>query len=277
MTPPASGTPGAGHQPESGERAGPAERAESGERAESAERPGSAERVGPVGREGVPWWGPFASSLLFRVLWPTRVHDAHLVPLSGPLLFASNHIGFLDGPLLVAVAPRFVHCLVKQEMFRGPVGGLLRATEQIPVARDRGDRAALGTALGLLSDGGAVGVFPEGTRGRGDMGEVRQGVAWLALRSGAPVVPVACLGTRRTGESTGRPPRVRRRLDVVFGEPVSLVARPGVPGRVALAEASATLRDTMAAHVARAQTRTGQSLPDDLGRTPEQIARGEHL
>jgi 1-acyl-sn-glycerol-3-phosphate acyltransferase len=239
--------------------------------------PGAGELTGPVGREGVPWWGPFVAPLLFRVLWPTRVHDAHLVPRSGPVLFASNHIGFLDGPMLVAVAPRFVHCLVKQEMFRGPVGAVLRSAEQIPVDRSRGDRAALGRALELLAGGGAVGVFPEGTRGRGNVGEVRQGIAWLALRSGAPVVPVACLGTRRTGESTGHLPRVRRRLDVVFGEPVSLQARPGVPGRVALAEASQTLRDTMAAHVLRAQTRTGQSLPDDVGRTPEQIARGEHL
>lgn len=247
MTPPASGAPGAG------------------------------EVAGPVGREGVPWWGPFVTSLLFRVLWPTRVHDAHLVPSSGPVLFASNHIGFLDGPMLVAVAPRFAHCLVKQEMFHGSIGAILRAAGQIPVDRARGDRTALGRALEVLAGGGAVGVFPEGRRGRGDMGEVRQGIAWLALRSGAPVVPVACLGTRRTGESTHQLPRLRRRLDLLFGPPVSLTARPGVPGRVALAEASATLRDTMAAHVARAQARTGQSLPDDLGWTPDEIARGENL
>jgi 1-acyl-sn-glycerol-3-phosphate acyltransferase len=250
VTPPVSGAPGAG---------------------EATDVPG------PVGRQGVPWWGPFAASLLFRVLWPTRLHDAHLVPLRGPVLFASNHIGLLDGPMLVAVAPRFVHCLVKRELFRWPIGSVLRSAGQIPVDRGRGDRAALGRALELLADGGAVGVFPEGRRGRGNVGEVRQGIAWLALRSGAPVVPVACLGTRRTGESTGQLPRVRRRLDVVFGAPVSLKARPGVPGRVALAEASATLRDTMAAHVALAQTRTGQSLPEDPGRTPDQIARGDHL
>jgi 1-acyl-sn-glycerol-3-phosphate acyltransferase len=193
------------------------------------------------------------------------------------VLFASNHIGFLDGPMLVAVAPRFVHCLVKQEMFHGVAGVILRSAGQIPVERNRGDRSALGRALELLAAGGAVGVFPEGKRGRGNVGEVRQGITWLALRSGAPVVPVACLGTRRTGESTGQLPRLRRRLDVVFGEPVSLAARPGVPGRVALTEVSAILRDTMAAHVARAQTRTGQPLPEDLGWTPDQISRGEHL
>jgi 1-acyl-sn-glycerol-3-phosphate acyltransferase len=191
------------------------------------------------------------------------------------VLFASNHIGFLDGPLLVGVAPRFVRCLVKQEMFRGPAGVVLRASEQIPVTRGRGDRAALGKALELLAAGSAVGVFPEGQRGRGDVGEVRQGIAWLALRSGAPVVPVACLGTRRTGESTRGLPRLRRRVDVVFGEPVVLTTRAGVPGRVALAEASQALRDTMAAHVVVAQNRTGQTLPEDSGRSPDEIARGD--
>jgi 1-acyl-sn-glycerol-3-phosphate acyltransferase len=231
---------------------------------------------GPVGREGVPWWGPFAASLLFRGLWSARVHDAHLVPERGPVLFASNHIGFLDGPMLVAVAPRFVHCLVKQEMFHGVTGVILRSAGQIPVERNRGDRAALGRALEFLATGEAVGVFPEGKRGRGDVGEFRQGIAWLALRSGAPVVPVACLGTRRTGESTGQLPRLRRRLDVVFGEPLKLAARPGAPGRVALTEVSTVLRDTMAEHVARAQNRTGQSLPEDLGWTPDQISRGEY-
>ncbi|HET9657179.1 MAG TPA: lysophospholipid acyltransferase family protein [Kineosporiaceae bacterium] len=215
--------------------------------------------------------------MLFRGLWPTRVHGGDLVPRQGAVLLASNHIGFLDGPMLVGVAPRFVHCLVKREMFRGPIGAVLRSAGQIPVDRGRGDRAALGRALDLLAAGEAVGVFPEGTRGRGDVGEVRQGIAWLALRSGAPVVPVACLGTRRTGESTHGLPGVRRRLDVVFGEPVELTAPAGVPGRVALAEASRTLRDTMAAHVRQAQEDTGQPLPEDHGWPPDEIARGEHL
>jgi 1-acyl-sn-glycerol-3-phosphate acyltransferase len=266
VTPPAPGVPGAGESTPGGQaRSGPDDTSR------------AASDAWPVGRERIPFWGPAASWLLFRALWPTRVHDAQLVPDRGPVLFASNHIGVLDGPMLVAVAPRFVHCLVKQEMFRGPIAVILRSAQQIPVDRGRGDRGALGTALALLAAGGTVGVFPEGTRGRGDVGEVRQGIAWLALRSGAPVVPVACLGTRRTGEPTTRPPWPGRRLDVVFGEPITLTAQAGVPGRVALAEASATLRDTMAAHVMRAQTRTGQSLPEDLGWTPDEIARGEHL
>lgn len=233
-------------------------------------------------RDGEPLWGPAAAALLFRGLWRARMHDVHLVPDNGPVLLASNHLGLLDGPLLVATAPRFTVCLVKQELFDGAAGVVLRAARQIPVDRRRGDRVALGQALDVLAAGGVVGVFPEGTRGRGDAGELRQGLAWLALRSGAPVVPVACLGTRRTGESKGHLPRIGRRVDVVFGRPLDLRPRSGVPGRVALAEATAVLRDTMAAHVELAVARTGQPLPEEPGGAdpparPDPDVRGEQL
>jgi 1-acyl-sn-glycerol-3-phosphate acyltransferase len=115
------------------------------------------------------------------------------------------------------------------------------------------------------------------TRGRGDVGAVRLGVAWPALSSGAPVVPVACLGTRRTGQSTHRVPRPRTRLDVVFGEALVLDADRGVPGRLALARAGERVRDRMAGHVRRAVELTGQTLPADLGWSAEEILRGEHL
>jgi 1-acyl-sn-glycerol-3-phosphate acyltransferase len=240
-----------------------------------ADAAGGDRSAGP-GAANRPWWGPLASTVLFRGLWRVTVHRGDQVPAAGPVLLASNHLGFLDGPMLVGVAPRFTQCLVKQEMFHGPLGAVLRSARQIPVDRSGGDRVALQRALSVLADGGCVGVFPEGTRGRGDVGEVRQGVAWLALRSGAPVVPVACLGTRRTGESTSQLPRLFRRLDVVFGEPVQVRARPGVPGRVALVQATEALRDRMADNVEQALRITGQILPEDLG-GPEQQARGEHL
>jgi 1-acyl-sn-glycerol-3-phosphate acyltransferase len=204
----------------------------------------------------------------FRALWRIRVHGSEHVPSSGPVLLASNHIGFLDGPLLVAMAPRMTQCLVKDEMFHGLTGPILRSAGQIPVNRDGTDRRALRTAVRVLAEDGVIGVFPEGTRGRGDLNEMRQGVAWLALQSGAPVIPVACLGTRRTGESISRISGFRRRLDVVFGEPIWLDPRPGVPRRVALTEATEVVRDKLSAHVTAAVRSTGQTLPEDLGTVP---------
>jgi 1-acyl-sn-glycerol-3-phosphate acyltransferase len=236
-----------------------------------------------------PWWARPTAAVLFGVggVWPAQVHGAHAVPATGGVIFASNHLGLLDGPMLVGRAPRWVQCLVKEEMFVGPLGMIMRSTGQISVRRDHGDRAALGRALDVLAGGGTVGVFPEGTRGRGDFGAVRLGVAWLALRSQAPVVPVACLGTRRTGRGTSSVPRPRARLDVVFGEPFTLDPAPGVPGRQALALAGATLQYRLAAHVRGAVDLTGRPLPDDLGNADEdraqegradhEIARGEQL
>ncbi len=224
-----------------------------------------------------PWWARPAAALVFGALWPVRVHGTQNVPASGPVILASNHTAFVDGPLLGAVAPRWTTCLVKAEAFTGFFGVMLRSAGQIPVVRHTGDRAALQAALGVLESGEVLGIFPEGTRGRGDVASVQQGVAWLALRSGAPVVPVAILGTRRTGESTNALPPPRRRFDVVFGAPVTVLAPDGVPGRTALAHATATVRDALSEHVAAAVAQTGQTLPEDLGWSDEQVARGEHL
>ena len=214
-----------------------------------------------------PGWARRAGALSFPLLWRARGHGRHYVPRTGPVLLACNHVGFLDGPLLVAMSPRGVHCLIKSELFEGAIGLLMRATGQIGVRRESGsgDRAAMGAALAVLRRGGVVWIFPEGSRGRGDVAEVRTGIAWLAMRSGAPVVPVACLGARWTGESVERLPPFRRRLDVVFGPPVPVVPAPGVPGRVALVRAAEELRAVLARHVREAVEATGQRLPADDG------------
>ncbi|WP_231495905.1 1-acyl-sn-glycerol-3-phosphate acyltransferase [Cellulomonas sp. HZM] len=195
-------------------------------------------------------------------MWDTRVVGAEHVPDDGPVLLAANHTGLLDGPILLGVAPRGAHILVKEQMFVGPVGWVLRAAGQVPVDRD-GGRAALTTGLGVLRRGDVVGIFPEGNRGRGDAAGARAGIAWLALNGGAPVVPVAVLGTRRTGESVNHLPGLRRRLHVEFGPPVTVERAPGRTGREALADANETVRAALTAVVARAVASSGIELPTD--------------
>lgn len=212
---------------------------------------------GPAG----PVWGRRVGLFLARVVWNTRIVGAARVPRTGPLILAANHLGVIDGPILHGAAPRGTHLLVKQEMFHGPIGLILSGSGQIPVDRS-GGRAALTAALGVLRRGGAVGIFPEGNRGRGDVSEARAGVAWLAVTAGAPVVPVAVLGTRRTGESVHHVPGLRRRLVVEFGEPVE-VRVPGLTGRAAVTRAADTIRDSLADHVAAAAERHGLALPGD--------------
>lgn len=201
--------------------------------------------------------------VLLRSLWRVQVVGVGRVPRDEPVVLVSNHLGFLDGPLVFSVGPRPAHFMVKRELFTGVLGRVLQAVAQIPVDRTTGDREALGSALAVLRRGGAVGVFPEGTRGRGDVASVQQGATWLALQSGARVVPVACLGTRRTGRGTGTLPPLRSRVVVVFGEPFRLQPPAGVPGRERLRLATEQLRGQLADHVAKVSVTTGIGLPDE--------------
>ncbi|WP_311836254.1 lysophospholipid acyltransferase family protein [Cellulomonas fimi] len=227
-----------------------------------APRPGST-APSPAG----PAWSRWVGRFLARGVWATEVTGAANVPATGPVLLAANHIGLMDGPVVLGVAPRPVHFLVKESMFVGPLGWVLHRAGQIPVDDD-GGRTALVAALDVLRRGGAVGVFPEGTRGRGDAAGARAGIAWLALNGHAPVVPVAVLGTRRTGEGVGHVPGVRRRLAVEFGTPLVLERPHGTSGRAALDGANEAIRVALSRLVASSSARTGLALPtDDPNRT----------
>jgi 1-acyl-sn-glycerol-3-phosphate acyltransferase len=209
----------------------------------------------PAGRRAA--LGRLIWRVLFRAFYRTSIVDDGLVPATGPVLMASNHSGLIDGPLVMGLAPRPAHFMVKREMFHGIAGAILRGLGQIPVDRTVADRTAIGTTLAVLARGDVVGVFPEGSRGRGDVTSVHAGVTFLALASGAPVVPVACLGTRPAGAGPGRLVRPFSRLAVVFGEPFRLEAPAGMPRREANRVLTEQLRQRLAAHVQASSERTG--------------------
>jgi 1-acyl-sn-glycerol-3-phosphate acyltransferase len=124
-----------------------------------------------------------------RRRWEIHEHGRGLVPATGPVILASNHIGWLDGPLLVATSPRPPHAMVKEEEFAGRTGRLLRLVAQIKVARRRTDAGAVRTAVRALRAGQCVLIFPEGRRGDGEFTRFKGGVTYLALVTGAPIVP----------------------------------------------------------------------------------------
>ena len=132
------------------------------------------------------------------------------------MILAPNHTGFLDPPLLMGTSPRPIHCLAKREIFRGPLGWFLRGIGQIPIDRSGTDRTALSAALAVLAAGRVLVVYPEGTRGSGDFADLRRGLAWLAVRSGAPVVPVVASGVGSRGRTLSALPPVRSDWTSVF-------------------------------------------------------------
>lgn len=214
--------------------------------------------------EDIRRWGPkwsYRVGTALSKLWKVDITGLENIPRHGRVIIAANHTGIIDGPLLHGLLPRPSHFIIKEEAFYGVVGALMRLAGQIPVDRSSG-RGALTTALALLKEERIVGVFPEGTRGRGDVADAKAGIAWLAVRSQAPVVPVALLGTRMTGDSPSHIPRFRSRIYVRIGEPFHPY-RSDLRGRAAIDAALGSVRENMSAHVQHAINETGIELPDD--------------
>ncbi|WP_166354281.1 lysophospholipid acyltransferase family protein [Phytoactinopolyspora limicola] len=208
---------------------------------------------GVPGRLGAAF-GRRLAAILARLFWSVRRYGTENLPESGPVILAPNHTGFLDAPLLMATCPRPIHTLTKQELFRGPIGWVLRSVGQIPLDRDEPGRNLLEAGLGVLEDDRVLVVFPEGTRGAGDFSQMRTGLVWFALRSGAPVVPVVIGGTGSRGRTVAGLPRPRAKLDVVFGAPITLPDAAGRRTKSALEAMTTQLRDVMLAHRESAYT-----------------------
>ena len=193
-----------------------------------------------------PWLhdlGRWVGSWLFVPFYRVHVHHRERIPARGPVVVVANHSAFVDGPLLFGLLGRRAVFWVKQEMFTGVAGWGLRRIGQLPVRRGEADRRPLMAAVAVLRGDGLVGVFPEGTRGSGDVAAAEHGAAWLARTSGAAVLPVVSRGTRRL-DGSGR--RWRPRVDIVVGEPLTI---PAGGGRAGLVAATETVRAELATMV----------------------------
>lgn len=192
-------------------------------------------------------------------LWRPRVLGAWRVPPTGPAILAINHSHNIDGPMVMGVAPRPTHFLIKKEAFVGPLDPFLTGIGQLKVDRDTTDRTAITRALAVLENGGVLGIFPEGTRGEGDFASLRAGLAYFAVRSGAPVVPVAVLGSsERPGRLIKALPPLRSRVDVVFGDPFQAGDGSGRRTRTALDEATERIQKQLTLHLENARRLTGR-------------------
>ena len=138
---------------------------------------------------------------LFRTIYATyfrwRVLNPERVPLTGPVILASNHASFIDPPLVGSALPREINYLARASLFRFPgVGAVLRSWNAVPVDRDGGGAKGLKMIIDRLHAGGAIILFPEGTRTTdGQLLPARSGIGLTVIKSDAPVVPVRVFGT----------------------------------------------------------------------------------
>ena len=155
------------------------------------------------------FWG------LFGTIWRMRVYGAQNVPKTGPLIVACNHVSYFDPPVLGTASPRRIQYMAKEELFRIPVlGRLISAVGAYPVDREGSAMAAIKRSVEVLRGGGAIGIFPEGTRNLTGTVQARGGVALLASLGKAPVVPARVVGTSGA--------RRLAAIRVYFGKPLEL-------------------------------------------------------
>ncbi len=193
---------------------------------------------------------------LVRRAYAVRITGAHLVPRRGPVLMVANHGGIVDATLLATMSPRPVRVVSSGGVLPGVWQRVSSATGRIVVDDPS---AAVRAAVGALALGDAVAMFPEGElpdTASATLRPILPGAAYVQVRSGAPVVPVALLGTH--GERPTDPPRLRSPIDIVFGE--SYVPPPPADpcSRAAILDVAEAIRQRLADHLALAQARTAR-------------------
>jgi 1-acyl-sn-glycerol-3-phosphate acyltransferase len=206
--------------------------------------------------------------VLVRMLFGLESRGRAFIPATGPVLLVANHSSLLDPLLVGAATDRQLHFLAKAELFTIPLfGRLIRAVNAHPTRREGADASALRAALRILARGGALLVFPEGTRGEeGDLRAPKAGAGMLALMSGAPVVPAYVSGSGRAWPRGRRLPR-RQKVIVTFGPPLRFETSPEL-GRK---ERAIAISHQMMAAIAR--LRDEMSGADSPGRLPLRTLR----
>ncbi|MDB6029596.1 MAG: plsC [Verrucomicrobiales bacterium] len=198
---------------------------------------------------------------IFKIYFRWRVFHPERVPLDGPVILASNHASFLDPPLVGCGLPRDINYLARESLFRFPgVGAVLRSWNSVPVDRDGGGAKGLKMILDRLLKGGAIILFPEGTRTRdGKLQPARSGIGLTVIKSTAPVIPVRVGGTYDAYGRHMNIPRPRR-ITVTYGKPMlfkELRAEAETCPKPRLKEIYQQVADEIMAEIARLEAKAG--------------------
>jgi 1-acyl-sn-glycerol-3-phosphate acyltransferase len=246
--------------------------------AETAEATGEVEGTGEVEAERPPrpkrpgfvyFLGYSIMAPIARLIFRPRILGRENIPKTGPVILASNHLSFVDSLVIPLTAPRRVQFLAKSSYFTGTgfTGWVSRtfftAIGAVGVERGAGQAAqdALDAGRRILEADSAFAIYPEGTRSLdGRLYKGRTGVAWLALTTGAVVVPVGLVGTQEIQPVGAKFPRIRK-VTVAFGAPID-VSTHGT------AESGRARRKATDEIMAAIHALTGQELANVYNETP---------
>lgn len=184
-----------------------------------------------------------ALRLIYKLLFRLEAHGLEHIPAEGGVLLCSNHLSNLDPPTIGILLQRKVHFMAKKELFDiFGLGWLIKQLGAFPVKRGGVSKESIKTALTLLREGHVMGIFPEGTRNKGEDASIgKRGAATFALRSDAAVIPVAIIGNYK----------LFRKMKVVYGPPVDLSAFKEDKG----AEAAEMATEAIMARIAELKSR----------------------
>lgn len=207
-----------------------------------------------------------ATKLILRTLAKLylrlEAHGVENIPRSGGIIIASNHLSHLDPPVLGVCVPRHIFHIAKKELAEiPPLSLIFRLFGTILIDRKRGQKA-LKTAQDYLERGLAIIVFPEGTRSEtGRLGRGRTGTAVIALKTGAPVVPSAVIGTDKSMKKRSR-----------FIKPAKVIVKFGKPIYFGKYEGELIPRNLLIECTARIMDAIEELLPPEMRPSPEEKA-----
>lgn len=153
--------------------------------------------------------------IYYKIVYRMRTIGKENIPKTGAIIFCGNHRSYADPPIIVLTAGRKMSFMAKEELKKNPfIRFLVYIFEAIWVKRDSKDIAPLKSALKILKNGDCIGIFPEGTRNgiEKNNGEIKNGAAYMALKTGAQLLPLGIVGTFKPFSKNA----------IVYGKPIDL-------------------------------------------------------